>query len=51
MSATDGAGRLGAGKNRGKCKAEQCRLDAKGFITYFRDPKGNLRRTELFASQ
>lgn len=51
MSANDGAGRLGAGKNRDGCEAEQQRLDAKGFIMYFRDPKGNLRGTVLFASQ
>lgn len=41
----------GAWKNRDGCEAEQQRLDTKGFIIYFRDPKGNLRGTELSASQ
>jgi len=49
--ASDGAGRLAAGKKRDGCVAEQQRLNAKGFIMYFRDPKGSLGGTELFGSQ
>lgn len=36
----DGARRLGAGKIRDRCEAEQQRLYAKGVTMYFRDPKG-----------
>lgn len=50
VRANDGAGRLAAGKNTDGCVAEQQRLDAKRLIVYFRDPKGSLGGTELFAS-
>lgn len=45
----NGAGRMGAGKSRDRCVTEQRRLDAKRFIIYFRDLKGSLGGTELFA--
>lgn len=43
MGAKDGARRLGAGKTRERCEAEQQGLDVKGVMVYFRDCKGRDR--------